>query len=524
MEQSQAQPGHSWPSGRSSPSNVKVEFQTLPSPPQEAFGPPGQSRGTTANLAAAVAPPSHMHAGQDPLGAPPSFTARRPHASHLPSFELPPPHMHHQKYQPYPAANVTQSSQTPGSLTSVGNLLTPPTNVPGDGLSPVSTGVNNASLNSTQGVQPQGVQQYNPNGYAWHQSSQHGSAQYGYQPGSNSQPFNPPRGLFSPSVNSLNRNGNSSSVSDGLPPPPYDINLPPYPTSGPMSAPSNLPTMSAQQQQHAMTMMSNQPPVSAATTQPSPVQAQEAFHAQRPPPTPTYYNTQPSTTPQPQNFPYSSGPSPTQQSPMSAGGPMSRLSPPNSGGSVSSMQSAQAQSPHPYGQRHSFGGYPLPGPVMSNLNHANGHIALVAGMPHGMMQPYNSGHAAMQHHLYQGHPPPQQQPPNDRPFKCDQCPQSFNRNHDLKRHKRIHLAVKPFPCGHCEKSFSRKDALKVSEPRVRFLGQSILTSSQRHILVKGCGKAQAATDGDKNDNSLSPGDKTSVMSQTTESSGMAPAP
>jgi uncharacterized Zn-finger protein len=50
---------------------------------------------------------------------------------------------------------------------------------------------------------------------------------------------------------------------------------------------------------------------------------------------------------------------------------------------------------------------------------------------------------------------------DDRPFKCDQCPQSFNRNHDLKRHKRIHLAVKPFPCGHCEKSFSRKDALKV---------------------------------------------------------------
>ncbi|KAH6714322.1 hypothetical protein BKA61DRAFT_435278, partial [Leptodontidium sp. MPI-SDFR-AT-0119] len=55
-------------------------------------------------------------------------------------------------------------------------------------------------------------------------------------------------------------------------------------------------------------------------------------------------------------------------------------------------------------------------------------------------------------------------------FKCDQCPQSFNRNRDLKRHKRIHLAVKPFPCGHCRKSFSRKDAL------------------QRHILVKGCGK------------------------------------
>ena len=55
----------------------------------------------------------------------------------------------------------------------------------------------------------------------------------------------------------------------------------------------------------------------------------------------------------------------------------------------------------------------------------------------------------------------------ERPFKCDQCPQSFQRSHDLKRHKRIHLAVKPFPCPSCDKSFSRKDALK------------------RHILVKG---------------------------------------
>jgi uncharacterized Zn-finger protein len=32
----------------------------------------------------------------------------------------------------------------------------------------------------------------------------------------------------------------------------------------------------------------------------------------------------------------------------------------------------------------------------------------------------------------------------------------------LKRHQRIHLAVKPFGCEDCEKRFSRKDALKVS--------------------------------------------------------------
>jgi hypothetical protein len=56
----------------------------------------------------------------------------------------------------------------------------------------------------------------------------------------------------------------------------------------------------------------------------------------------------------------------------------------------------------------------------------------------------------------------------DRPFRCDMCPQSFNRYHNLKRHKRIHLAVKPFPCGHCDKSFSREVALEVRSPTNRF--------------------------------------------------------
>jgi uncharacterized CHY-type Zn-finger protein len=96
----------------------------------------------------------------------------------------------------------------------------------------------------------------------------------------------------------------------------------------------------------------------------------------------------------------------------------------------------------------------MAGPIMSNVHSPGNQMALVGGMnmqypPHQMGGP-----------MY-GHHPGQQQQQNDRPFKCDQCPQSFNRNHDLKRHKRIHLAVKPFPCGHCEKSFSRKDALKV---------------------------------------------------------------
>ena len=119
------------------------------------------------------------------------------------------------------------------------------------------------------------------------------------------------------------------------------------------------------------------------------------------------------------------------------------------------LSAQQMQYPRPYN-------YPLPGmsgmpgPVLSNLHSPGGNLQLVSGMG-GMIPPFNSGHVA--HMQMYGNQ--QQAPQNDRPFKCDQCPQSFNRNHDLKRHKRIHLAVKPFPCGHCEKSFSRKDALKV---------------------------------------------------------------
>jgi hypothetical protein len=48
-----------------------------------------------------------------------------------------------------------------------------------------------------------------------------------------------------------------------------------------------------------------------------------------------------------------------------------------------------------------------------------------------------------------------------RRFRCDKCPQSFIRNHDLTRHKRIHLPVKSISCSFCGIAFSRKDTLKV---------------------------------------------------------------
>ncbi|KAJ7156766.1 hypothetical protein C8R46DRAFT_1294515 [Mycena filopes] len=65
-------------------------------------------------------------------------------------------------------------------------------------------------------------------------------------------------------------------------------------------------------------------------------------------------------------------------------------------------------------------------------------------------------------------------PPSTRPFSCDMCALSFNRQHDLKRHRETHTGEKPYLCnGGCGKTFTRKDALK------------------RHQLVKGCGKVDS---------------------------------
>ena len=52
-----------------------------------------------------------------------------------------------------------------------------------------------------------------------------------------------------------------------------------------------------------------------------------------------------------------------------------------------------------------------------------------------------------------------------RPFACDMCALSFNRQHDLKRHRDTHSGDKPFLCDSCGKTFTRKDALKRHQVR-----------------------------------------------------------
>lgn len=46
-----------------------------------------------------------------------------------------------------------------------------------------------------------------------------------------------------------------------------------------------------------------------------------------------------------------------------------------------------------------------------------------------------------------------------RPFRCTICPASFARNHDLKRHTKLH-EKRAWQCAGCDKLFSRRDAIK----------------------------------------------------------------
>ncbi|OWP00936.1 transcription factor Zn, C2H [Marssonina coronariae] len=415
-----------------------------------------------------------------------SFTARRSAASSLPAFSLPPPNS-----LQYPAGAYAPSSLNQATPALVSSILTPPAGLASD-FSPLASSVNSGSSQSSAG----GVAPYQPTGY-WPTPNQPAaysfssapplSAPYAHSP---SYPLMGGRTVYSPSMNFPSRNTTSPHSSDALPAPPYEMSLPPFAAgmSGGGQPPNHpgLPALAPQhphqqgapqsQPQHGQQQSASQPP------QQSPLHAPDPYG--RPPATPNYYT--PSSTPQQSSFPSYAHQSP-QQSPQTSAAPTDRMSP------VSAPPHASMAAPQAYHSRPSYTGYALPGlagPIMSNVHTPGNQMALVGGMS---MQGYPSHHQQLYGHHSQGQPLP-----NDRPFKCDQCPQSFNRNHDLKRHKRIHLAVKPFPCGHCEKSFSRKDALK------------------RHILVKGCGKGASTGTSNPNGGSQSPVDRSEVMSDSTE--------
>ncbi|TPX69379.1 hypothetical protein SpCBS45565_g02411 [Spizellomyces sp. 'palustris'] len=67
--------------------------------------------------------------------------------------------------------------------------------------------------------------------------------------------------------------------------------------------------------------------------------------------------------------------------------------------------------------------------------------------------------------IHGGHPGTTN-PTKAKPFRCEMCPQTFSRSHDLKRHYYIHTQEKPYRCKRCGKGFSRRDALRRHERSV----------------------------------------------------------
>ncbi|UQC83114.1 uncharacterized protein CLUP02_08607 [Colletotrichum lupini] len=412
-----------------------------------------------------------------------SFTARRQATQALPPFHLPstnqdipsmsrhshqyPFSFHNQPLQspsswqapamatPSAPSSSSAASNTQHSPVTASSGLTSPSGVPGEGLSPLSSGVNTTSSQSS----------YYPGGNG-HGSWPTPSSSYQLSSGT-------PQGLVQTSQYasrgstydqqspmSYSRTSQSPATGEGLPPPPYGQthqSFQAYSHGGAGSTPVNLPSQGPPTPQGGI--LGSHGAVSAQPPTPGGLHSHlDSYTQSRPPATPGYYST--SSAPQQSFNNYQqSHTSPTAPSPTTSAGP---------GRGLAALQHPSAMAP-PGSYR--YPGYHVPsmgGPIMSNLTSPGHQMSLVTGM--GVPSGYGAHHLApsMYGHTHGGQPNPQA----ERPFKCDQCPQSFNRNHDLKRHKRIHLAVKPFPCNFCDKSFSRKDALK------------------RHRLVKGCGSKE----------------------------------
>ncbi|KAH8907903.1 hypothetical protein BR93DRAFT_967768 [Coniochaeta sp. PMI_546] len=494
----------------------------------------------------------------------PSFASRRPAATGLPAFSLPPPDIPSTKY---PASASLPTASSLGSFSSssnkpvlsplspsassqpvpfappkpplptVSSVLIPPSGVANDGLSPLSSGVNTGSSMGSQPGTTSGSAgaNYSYIGGSWPTPQPPSGGSYSYTGAGNhnavgsspllNQPFSNARSLYqqvSPSVpqfqQSSGRHISAPAIPDGIGGVGGGVNNGSHqishtqghaqsqttPTS---SGPPEGSFRAHQQQHHQQHQHQHQ------QHQHQQHQQQQQHHRQQESNQQQHQGVQYPyrTTPQQSSFPtFSSNssqqpqPSPTARTPptpdvvsashavsrtMSISGPgqMSGMAPPM--GFASSRQGMS------FGYQMSGPG----GPIMTNMHQPGTPMVAVGNVGSMIPGSYNTGPSPHPHNLHvygQSHPHPSHQ---DRPFKCDQCVQSFNRNHDLKRHKKIHLAVKPFPCTYCDKAFSRKDALK------------------RHRLVKGCGERTKGEDA--ND---SPPDRSDIMSDTTEGSPRVP--
>lgn len=430
-----------------------------------------------------------MSATMDPT----SFSSRRQATTSLPQFHLPAPGEIPSMPKPSSATLELPPSFPHPHLPS--SILTPVIGVTSDGLSPLSS----ANTGSSQGSGAAGGLAGYYGNHAHGSWPTPGSGNSSYTFGSTNQQGQSltqsaygNRGVYGHSHYGPRHPQSPPNANDALPPPTYD-------QTHHQSYQSQLPSVSSaaggsglaaggglgiSQGAGGSGHGSHGATPGTGPTGPPPSSLASSLPSQAPPPQSAILNSQssashqqpPSTSPTPAD-PYSrTSPNQNYYAPVSSShapsfhpsyaappqNPSNSHAPPASSSAprpLTSMVTPTGMAPpQPY---RGYSQYPhmphhMGGPIMSNINNPGGQMSLVPGGV-GVHQGYQMTH----HRMYgQGN----HQTHQERPFRCDQCTQSFNRNHDLKRHKRIHLAVKPFPCTSCDKSFSRKDALKVSKP------------------------------------------------------------
>ncbi|KAI0885972.1 uncharacterized protein GGS22DRAFT_187203 [Annulohypoxylon maeteangense] len=379
-----------------------------------------------------------------------------------PDSDSPPPE--HQLNSPFEPIIETYYTSSEEPYFSDFNFLTSYAGVPSSGTQSPSSGVYSGN---SQNSSPSGPI-YSPQASTW--ASLPVSSSY-------SQNLMNPGGLMQSNYGRSSTYSSASpayprssqSPADGLPAP-FESGSPAYslPVPGSGAGYSNLLSQPSNQTALQNPMMTSHSQGSHPST-PSTTAAPDSYARSQS--GSSYYSAPSSSTAHQSSFPSftSTHASSSQTSPTTAGA-LPR--------SLTAHHSPMQAPPYP-------GQYPYSGgPVLTNMTNPGGRMRIVGPMLSGHhYQP--QGQLMGAHSMYSRQTVQQQ----ERPFKCDECPTQFNRNHDLKRHKKIHLAIKPFPCTFCDKSFSRKDALK------------------RHRLVKGCG---GGTDSPGDGNNKSPSDDPNV--------------
>jgi uncharacterized Zn-finger protein len=175
--------------------------------------------------------------------------------------------------------------------------------------------------------------------------------------------------------------------------------------------------------------------------------------------------TMPASSPYPSAYPYSA--TNTQQSGMGAQQSY------HSASRHSPYQSPVTNSQHSHNAHSPSLPYPSPsGTTSSDPRSGYSHNRSMSLPQQGYPSTSMSSHAYGTHDsqspqmMVQGIDQMQYPASPQRPFACDMCALSFNRQHDLKRHRETHSGEKPFLCnGGCGKTFTRKDALKRHQVR-----------------------------------------------------------